>query len=198
MARKIKPEIAKKMMQAFALFIFVFGLVLLLVVTKIFPGDEREDFNYTLAIVLLGSFTICSIVGLIVSFVIYLEKKNAFAEERGRRLQRANDRQLANLLLETDLLINDSRRERSGAEKKTSTLKTKREYNITNYYGDDKNKKCSICKLELRKRQQKVQCNKCLSIFHKEHLEDWLENKDSCPVCNENIVDIVAIVKESN
>ena len=42
---------------------------------------------------------------------------------------------------------------------------------------------CQICKLELRKNQKICQCPGCESLFHKEHLEEWLETESECPVC---------------
>lgn len=47
-----------------------------------------------------------------------------------------------------------------------------------------KEEKCSICKLELRKNQDILQCPECQALFHKEHLIDWLETKKDCPVCH--------------
>ena len=50
---------------------------------------------------------------------------------------------------------------------------------------------CSICKLLIRKDQEISICPYCESIFHKEHLSDWLELADDCPVCNRKLREVV-------
>lgn len=57
------------------------------------------------------------------------------------------------------------------------------------FKGKISGKKCSICKLDLRKKQQIVQCSKCLALFHHDHLSNWLEKNNNCPVCNELLVE---------
>ncbi|NHJ86423.1 MAG: E3 ubiquitin protein ligase [Asgard group archaeon] len=46
------------------------------------------------------------------------------------------------------------------------------------------NRICLICKLEIRNKQQIYQCPNCESLFHREHLEEWLATSKKCPVCN--------------
>ncbi len=48
--------------------------------------------------------------------------------------------------------------------------------------------KCSICKLDLRKKQTIIQCPKCYALFHYDHLNIWFEKNEDCPVCNEILV----------
>ncbi|MHA1156378.1 MAG: RING finger domain-containing protein [Candidatus Heimdallarchaeota archaeon] len=48
--------------------------------------------------------------------------------------------------------------------------------------------KCSICKLDLRKKQTIVQCPKCLALFHYDHMNNWFEKNNDCPVCDELLV----------
>lgn len=43
---------------------------------------------------------------------------------------------------------------------------------------------CMICKLQLRNEQLAYQCPQSKSYFHEEHLNEWLNDKDECPVCN--------------
>ena len=47
-----------------------------------------------------------------------------------------------------------------------------------------KEEKCAICKLNIKPLETIVQCPDCLSLFHKEHLDDWLEKTKKCPVCS--------------
>lgn len=42
---------------------------------------------------------------------------------------------------------------------------------------------CMISKLPLRTDQDVLQCPSCESYFIKKYLEDWLREKDICPVC---------------
>ncbi len=49
--------------------------------------------------------------------------------------------------------------------------------------------KCSICKLALRKKQTIVQCAKCHALFHYDHLNNWFEKNNDCPVCDELLVE---------
>ena len=42
---------------------------------------------------------------------------------------------------------------------------------------------CMISKLPLRTDQNVLQCPSCESYFIKKYLEDWLREKDVCPVC---------------
>ena len=58
---------------------------------------------------------------------------------------------------------------------------------LIDYVGGIEGKSCSICKLALRKKQKIYQCPYCGYLFHKEHIEEWLENHEDCPVCNKII-----------
>ncbi len=42
---------------------------------------------------------------------------------------------------------------------------------------------CMISKLPLRSNQDVLQCPSCEAYFIKKYLEDWLREKDVCPVC---------------
>ncbi len=46
---------------------------------------------------------------------------------------------------------------------------------------------CMICKLSLRKNQEIIKCPFCHSYFHSEHLQEWLQIADDCPVCNKSL-----------
>ncbi len=56
------------------------------------------------------------------------------------------------------------------------------------FKGDIAGEKCSICKLDLRKKQTIVQCPKCHALFHNDHLSNWFEKNNDCPVCDEILV----------
>ena len=46
---------------------------------------------------------------------------------------------------------------------------------------------CLICKLEIRQDQATKQCPNCDSLCHKNHLLNWLEEHNNCPVCSQAI-----------
>jgi Zn finger protein HypA/HybF involved in hydrogenase expression len=45
------------------------------------------------------------------------------------------------------------------------------------------NETCKICKINLEPNQDIVNCPKCNSLFHIEHLQNWLKVKFHCPIC---------------
>ncbi|NHJ85442.1 MAG: hypothetical protein FK734_08255 [Asgard group archaeon] len=47
---------------------------------------------------------------------------------------------------------------------------------------------CPICKMEIRTHHQLLQRNSCLSLFHKDHLVEWLKHDSRCPVCQKRII----------
>lgn len=53
------------------------------------------------------------------------------------------------------------------------------------------NELCRISKLPLRTDQDVLQCPSCESYFLKNYLEDWLREKDVCPVCKYQLKIIV-------
>jgi hypothetical protein len=55
------------------------------------------------------------------------------------------------------------------------------------YKGTLENKLCVFCKLDVRKNQTIYSCPYCTALFHKEHLLEWLKERNSCPVCQGKI-----------
>lgn len=51
------------------------------------------------------------------------------------------------------------------------------------YNGEIKGKKCAICKLVLEEDDEILFCPECETLFHEEHLIDWLIDHNDCPVC---------------
>lgn len=51
------------------------------------------------------------------------------------------------------------------------------------YNGEIEGKKCAICKLTLEKDDVILFCPECETLFHEEHLLDWLADHNDCPVC---------------
>ena len=55
------------------------------------------------------------------------------------------------------------------------------------YRGKIEGKVCTICKLYLSKGQLILYCPTCESLFHEEHLFEWFELNNECPVCKRKI-----------
>lgn len=56
------------------------------------------------------------------------------------------------------------------------------------YSLDSREKKCSICTLELEEKALVVQCLRCDKIYHKEHFIEWLREYEVCPNCKNLIL----------
>lgn len=59
---------------------------------------------------------------------------------------------------------------------------------ILKYSLDYREKKCSICSLELEEKVLVVQCLRCEKIYHKEHFMEWLREYEVCPNCKNLIL----------
>lgn len=46
---------------------------------------------------------------------------------------------------------------------------------------------CMICKLALKSDKPVSQCPMCQSMFHIDHIIEWLNLKGKCPVCQQNL-----------
>ena len=80
----------------------------------------------------------------------------------------------------TTYLQPDLRLEKKTTKQSKKVISLKTEISLE----ESSEKLCAICKLPIRKGQEISICPYCESIFHKEHLSDWLELADDCPVCN--------------
>ena len=62
------------------------------------------------------------------------------------------------------------------------------------FYGKLNYDICAICKSQLKEDQIIYYCLSCSALFHEEHLNEWLQKKDYCPVCKfplkENKIDV--------
>ncbi len=55
------------------------------------------------------------------------------------------------------------------------------------FTGKTEGEKCNICKLTCTEDQLICTCPFCESLFHKNHLEDWLIQNKDCPVCSRDL-----------
>lgn len=54
---------------------------------------------------------------------------------------------------------------------------------LERFEGKKTNDICSICKKQLKEEQIILCCKYCSALFHEEHIKEWLQKKDSCPIC---------------
>jgi hypothetical protein len=46
---------------------------------------------------------------------------------------------------------------------------------------------CMVCKLFLSKKDKILQCPICESLYHRDHLLEWITVKKKCPVCSQDL-----------
>lgn len=52
---------------------------------------------------------------------------------------------------------------------------------------DEESNLCQICSTEIFKGEDFAACPHCDNIFHISHIEEWLKQKELCPVCRNNL-----------
>ncbi|NHJ46999.1 MAG: hypothetical protein FK733_04345 [Asgard group archaeon] len=93
------------------------------------------------------------------------------------------------ILLTCGFIINQIIRERIEDEELAiqgdTTISTKKHksMSLNVYKGKLINKKCQICKLDFEKSDVATQCPKCATLYHLDHLIQWLMEHKECPVC---------------
>ncbi len=132
---QIKQTDLEKFVSGFKKSIFIFGGISILCFMYFLFLDEEKRIMSLVFGGVFGGMSILSVIGLIVYRKKNRLQKEHFAEMRELRIQRSSEERLVKLLLETDELVDESRRERLGTRKKSLSLVTRREYNITNYNG---------------------------------------------------------------
>lgn len=55
------------------------------------------------------------------------------------------------------------------------------------FQGDRENQICSLCNKAVKEGHVILICPKCASLFHYDHLLDWLTDNPLCPVCHEDL-----------
>ncbi len=56
---------------------------------------------------------------------------------------------------------------------------------VNEYTGKLDKDVCMVCKLFLSKKDKILQCPICESLYHKDHLLEWITAKKKCPVCSQ-------------
>ena len=81
-----------------------------------------------------------------------------------------------NILLKNNLLFS-----RFQSEKMTLKEKVIGEWTI------EKEERCNICWVNIKKDEEFTRCTSCNNKFHTEHWKEWIRTKQSCPICKVKI-----------
>ena len=123
-------------------------------------GDKYPDILAALAFILLNFM----ILPFVLLFAEIKEKRKKRNKTKGNLMEQIPTKKEKKKLTEYKLIINEKDKL--------------------------KNEKCLICKLSIKQFEIIAKCPKCLTYFHKEHLDEWLVKKKQCPVCGTEIREI--------
>jgi hypothetical protein len=60
---------------------------------------------------------------------------------------------------------------------------------VVEYAKKPMNEICMVCKLFLKEKDKILQCPVCESLYHRDHLLEWITVKKKCPVCSQVLYD---------
>jgi Zn finger protein HypA/HybF involved in hydrogenase expression len=163
----------------------VLGLILFIVQPVGLVDFNPEDINY----VLLGfsfGFAIIGIIILLVALVMYrslakpghvrsFKAPSSSPEERKLAEERYKER------------IEEALKIALGKQKEITPNEIIAAVETTTYTKDDF---CMVCKLSFKREKDILQCPICESLYHKEHLLDWIRTHKNCPVCSQSLYEI--------
>ena len=144
-----------------------------------------EDINYVLMGFNFG-FAIAGLVILSLALILYFslgkpgpvrsfKAPSSSPEERKKAEERYQER--VQQALNTAL----------GKRKEITPNEIIKAVETTSYTKDDF---CMVCKLSFKTKKDILQCPICESLFHKEHLLDWIRIHQNCPVCSQKLYEI--------
>jgi len=179
-----KLRLARKSMIGI-IFLLVLGLIISAALFELF--NTIDDFIVIMAIL---SFTFIFLSGFVIYLSVRINKLARLEKELEEMRALENpERRFGRLMDEMDDLITDSEMNRRGMPPKKSTRPLAPILiNVKRYEGKTAGKMCGVCKLEVRSDQELMICVKCLTIFHIDHLSDWLKSAKVCPVCGQEMV----------
>ena len=141
-----------------------------------------EDISYVLVGFTLGFFGVGVLI-LLVALIIYLALSNlgpvrsfrapaSSPEERKRAEESYKERvqEALNIAL--------------GKQKEVTPNEIVTAIESTSFAKDDF---CMVCKLSFKNMDKILQCPVCESLYHKEHLLDWIRIHKNCPVCTQKL-----------
>ena len=161
---------------------------ILAILGTIFIFIAEKDARPILRPVLIGLTSLFALIGIML-LAIYLPNRNKRRRrhlERIKAIEEGEDFEDIPELTE-DVLNSPTIQERSSrrvVKKKKKLVLNYRKKKLI-FKGEIKGKNCPICKLELRENQDILGCPQCKTPFHEDHLIQWMESENSCPVCGE-------------
>ncbi|MGC9779534.1 MAG: hypothetical protein HZR80_09865 [Candidatus Heimdallarchaeota archaeon] len=160
----------------------IIGLILFIFQPVGFVEVPPEDINYVLMGFNFG-FASLGIILLIVTLIIYLslikpgvvrsfKAPSSSPEERKLAEERYQERvqEALNIVL--------------GKRKEITPNEIIIAIETTSYTKDDF---CMVCKLSFKRKKEILQCPVCESLYHKDHLLDWIRSHQNCPVCSQKL-----------
>ena len=132
-------------------------------------------------------FSALGLLALVILVIILLIKKSnvktitqdgniSYSEE-----QRIRAEKLYKQRIEEALQVALGKKDSIALDSRILAVKYEKEINKTDI--------CMICKLFLKDAKDILQCPKCESLYHREHLEKWVKTKKKCPVCSQELFD---------
>ncbi len=143
--------------------ISIIAVVILLII--IFSTDRVNSDPLILSLRIIGPFTFVALSGL---FVIIAQSVKKRREERYHQT-------------EYDDLIQDVEE----SEKPKKSIKLVLEPKV--FRGDREKQTCEICRKPIKEGHIVIECPRCASLFHHDHILDWLRKNPLCPVCKEDL-----------
>ena len=151
-------------------------------------------------LVIIASIALAVSIGILVGVILFFERRKKTPEESNKTL-----REIAEMENPSQFPLSDTSRgdDPYDNHKRITTIDAiltnhnidessevnmgfnPQEYEIKAivFEGGISGEKCQICKLELRKDQIILKCPSCDKLFHRNHLEEWLQKTTECPVC---------------
>lgn len=160
----------------------VLGLILFIIQPVGLVDFEPGEINYVLLGFSFGFFVI-GVILLLVALVLYrsllkpghirsFKAPSSSPEERKIAEERYKERvqEALNLAL--------------GKQKEITPNEIVKAVETTSFAKDDF---CMVCKLSFKTKKDILQCPICESLFHKDHLLDWIRIHQNCPVCSQKL-----------
>ena len=139
----------------------IIGTVLILV----FTTGETNSLGLNLTLRILGPFVTAAIFALVGAIAYHQEQR---------------DEEVTHNPKYDDLILADEKTD--GADR---IIKKALEPSV--FQGDREKQVCEICKKEIKDGHIVIECPRCASLFHHDHILEWLEKDPLCPVCKEDL-----------
>ena len=159
------------------------GLSLLFILANVFiaigfaliVSYQEQNYSY----IILGIGVILFIVLAIIMTAQRLEPKSSFQTESISYLadkQRKKSKEIYRQRVEQAL---------QKALGKQENMSISEDLSVNVYTGNLDDDVCMVCKLFLNEQDEILQCPICESLYHRDHLLEWVKVEKRCPVCSQ-------------